>query len=90
MENYETIAQAIVKHQESIVGPLAWSEAEKVSGVTVKNKQVSIAGEGKRVLEQLVKQYETLFGQASVEVCRDALRPLRSKLKGVEIPKILE
>lgn len=90
MNNYETLAGAIVKHQESIIGPLAWVEAQKVPGLKVSDQNISIAGEGTKVLESLVKQYQALFGQASVEVCKDAVKPLMSKLEGVEIPTILK
>lgn len=89
MENYEMLAQAIVEHQESVVGPLAWSEAEKVKGLSVKGNNISISGNGKSVLGELVSQYENLFGQASVEACRDAVRPLMPKLKGLELPSNL-
>lgn len=89
MDNYQAIAQAIVKQQESVVGPLAWTEAQKVSGILVKNKEIQISGDGKKVIEKLVFQFENLFGQASVEVCKDAVRPFKEKLKSVEIPSIL-
>ena len=90
MSNYDAFARAIVKHQESIVGPLAWSEAEKVTGLTVKDEGVVVSGAGMKVLEDLVKQYESLFGQASVEACKDAIRPLVPKFDDVEIPQILQ
>lgn len=85
---YNQIAQRIIKHQESIIGPMAWAEAKKVSGVSVKNHDVTIQGNGK-TLESLVQQYATLFGQASVEACKDAVRPILPKLSGVTIPAIL-
>ena len=91
MNSYEPLVTAIVKEQEKIIGSLAWSEAEKVSGIKIQNSRVAVVGEGKRVLQGLVKQYEGLFGQASVEACKDAVRPLLPKLKGVDIdlPEVL-
>lgn len=89
MSNFEPLAVAIVKEQEKIVGPLAWSEAAKVSGISVKGSELLISGEGKTVLEHLVHQYEKLFGQASVEACKDAVRPLIPKVGSSELPKIL-
>jgi len=87
MNDYSTIAEVIVKRQQSIIGPLAWSEAEKVSGLSIEGQKISVSGEGKAVLEHLVKQYANLFGQASVEACKDAVR---GKAKQEELPSILQ
>ena len=89
MENYEILAKAIIKHQESIIGPLAWSEAKKVRGASVGGEKVKYSGEGKFFLESLVKQYETLFGQASVEACKDAIRPHLLKIGQIDLPQNL-
>lgn len=89
MTDYAPLATAIIKHQESIIGPLAWNEADKVSGLSVENKNVLLSGDGKKILESLVRQYENLFGQASVEACKDAVRPLIAKEKTLEVPQIL-
>jgi len=88
-QKYEALISAVVKHQETIIGPLAQNEAGKVSGVSLSEGQVNIAGDGKSTLENLVKQYEKLFGQASVEACKDAVRPLLPEMKGIELPEIL-
>lgn len=87
--NLRSIIEVVIKYQESIIGPLAWSEAGKVSGLSVKNQEISVTGDSKKVLELLVKQYETLFGQASVEACKDAIRPLLPKMEDIDLPKIL-
>lgn len=87
MDNYSKIAKVIVERQESIIGPLAWREAGKVSGLTVNNRDVSVSGEGKKVLEALVRQYEALFGLASVEACKDAIR---GKAPFEQLPPILQ
>lgn len=42
------------------------------------------------VLGRLVAQYEKLFGAASREVCRDAVRPLLSQVPQDEIPAVLK
>jgi len=89
MQEYLTIAEAIIRHQESIVGPIAWSEAQKVTGIKVNNTQVAVEGDGKNVLQNLVEQYKTLFGQASVEACKDAVRPLLPQMKNIDLPHIL-
>lgn len=88
-EQYTSLAEAIIKHQESVVGPLAWNEADKVAGIKVRERSVSVEGEGKNALSSLVSRYEGLFGQASVEACKDAIRPLLPKMKEIDLPKSL-
>lgn len=87
-DDYKKLVVEIIKYQESIIGPLAWDEAAKVEGVAAKTGQVSITGDGKKILESLVRQYEGLFGRASVEACKDAIRPLLPKMK-VDLPDVL-
>lgn len=88
----DQVAMTIIKEQAVIIGPIAWDEAGKVSGlrIDVGNEQAVIEGDHKEVLEKLVAQYERLFGQASREVCRDAVRPLLSQLSNAEIPAVLK
>lgn len=89
-EQYISLAEAIIKHQESVIGPLAWVEAAKVSGLSVQGNHISLKGEEKSVLSSLVTQYERLFGPASVEACKDAVRPLLPQMKQVELPQNLQ
>lgn len=92
MNNRDQIAVKIIEEQELIIGPVAWEQAGKVSGLRIDavNHQVSIEGNAKEVLENLVAQYEQLFGPASREVCRDAVRPLLSQIPDEEIPAVLK
>lgn len=86
---YSDLASRIIKQQEGIIGPLALSEAQKVSGLIIGENGISITGDGKSIVENLVKRYENLFGQTSIEVCKEAVRPLVSGLKHNDIPDIL-
>ncbi len=92
MLQLDQIASKIIKEQETIMGPIAWEEAGKVTGlrVDIAGHQVSIEGNSREVLEKLVAQYERLFGPASREVCRDAVRPLLSQISPDEIPAVLK
>ena len=92
MIHINELVSKIIKEQELIIGPVAWEQAEKVSGlrVDIATHAVVIEGSTKEVLEKLVAQYEKLFGQASREVCRDAVRPLLSQVPEEEIPAILK
>lgn len=85
------LVNQIIKEQELIIGPVAWEEAQKVTGlrIDITKHEVNIEGDTKEVLEKLVAQYEKLFGPASREVCRDAVRPLLSQIPQDEIPAVL-
>lgn len=88
---YKNLAQAIVKEQEVIIGDIAWREAQKVEGLSVRDKQITgIEGDGSEVLQRLVGRYERLFGRASIEVCRTAVHPFAKQLTEVQLPKILQ
>lgn len=88
----QQIITKIIQEQELIIGPLAWEQAKKVTGlrIDIATHQIVIEGNSKEVLEKLVSQYERLFGQASREVCRDAARPFLSQVPEDEIPAVLK
>lgn len=83
---YISLINAIIKEQESIIGPLAWIEAKKVSGLRIKENDIVIKSNGKKVLKALVNQYAKLFGQASVEACKEAIKRLLPKIEPTAIP----
>lgn len=88
---YQSLVVNIIEHQESIIGPVAVERATAVKGLTVnwKNKSVSISGEPKSVIDQLVEQYKALFGQISVEVCKEAVGRLAQQLSSEQMPASL-
>lgn len=92
MVPFDSIATSIIKEQERIVGPLAWVEAKKVTGLEAdegaKNAHVNDP-EPKKVIDRLVSQYERLFGRASHEVCREAAASLLPSLNPGEVPASL-
>lgn len=92
MSIYDQFAANIIKEQETIIGPVAWEQAGKVTGlrVDIKMHTVNVEGNSKEVLEKLVAQYEILFGPASREVCRDAVRPLLAQVPPDEVPAVLQ
>jgi hypothetical protein len=91
MNQLAQLADHIIKDQELIIGQIAWEEAEKVSGlrINIKSHEVDIEGDARDVLERLVAQYEKLFGKASREVCRDAVRGLLAQVPQDEVPAVL-
>lgn len=87
MDAMAQLAQKIIKEQENVIGPIALEQAKKVPGLTINwdKHEVSLSGNEKDILDQLVNSYKHLFGQASVEVCRDAIKGL---LKSIPVDKI--
>ena len=93
MTPFNQIAYKIIKEQELIIGPVAWSEAKKVEGIRIidqKTGEMQLAGGPKQVIDRLVAQYERLFGRASHEVSREAASALIASLSVDEIPLSLK
>lgn len=91
MNIYTDLAEKIIQAQERVIGPLAIEQAQKVHGLTIDwtKKEVTIQGNSSTVLEQLVKQYEHLFGQTSVEVCKDAVKGMIDDVPKDQVPPVL-
>ena len=89
MPGVATLVERIIKEQELVIGPLAWREAGKVPGLKIASKRVDVSGKSKEVLSKLVSRYEGLFGPASVEVCRDAVKTLLPDMEASDVPDIL-
>lgn len=92
MDYLTEITTRIIKEQELIIGPLAWEEARMVSGLKVDILQhaIEIEGEATAVVNGLVKQYERLFGRASVEVCKDAVKDIITNMPKEQVPSLLK
>ncbi len=91
MEPYSQIVSQIIKDQEAIIGPIAIEQARKVSGLDVVTKDsVKISGNAKDVLTHLVEQYAKLFGRASIEVCKEAVKVTKLQLPQDTLPEILK
>lgn len=81
----------IIKEQQAIIGPVALDQAKKVSGLTVASvDDIKVTGNKKQTLENLVKQFEKLFGKASIQVCKDAFEQFSDKIPQTDIPDILK
>ena len=88
MDTLDKIAAKIIQEQELIIGPIAWSEAKKVTGLMVSDstKDVTLQDDKKQVIDSLVARYDRLFGRASHEVSREAVAGLLADLTSTEIP----
>jgi hypothetical protein len=90
---YDQIAIRIIREQELIIGPLAWDEARKVQGILIvdqKKGEVSMSGDSKQILNNLVAQYAKLFGRASNEVCKEVTQDLIAELPADQVPESLK
>lgn len=92
MTTLDQIAIRIIKEQELIIGPVAWSQAAKVNGLHITDQKigtVTVDDNSPAVIDRLVHQYEHLFGKASIEVCKEATSDMLSTLQAGEIPQSL-
>ena len=90
MNSYELAINKIIQEQQLIIGPLAFSQAQKVEGIIINGDKIELRGNGKDVLNNLVNRYSEFFGQASIEVCKDAVRDITAKMSPEEIPDSLK
>jgi len=88
MDIFIKLAKKIIEEQETIIGPVAWEQANKVSGLmaNIEEHSVTIEGDKKNTINELVKQYAGLFGQTSIDICRQAVHDLISQLPKDQIP----
>jgi hypothetical protein len=91
MDIHAQIASKIIQAQESIVGPVAFEQAKKVAGLKIgkTDTDIKLEGDKKAVLEQLIKQYEGMFGRASIEVCKNAVRGIINNVPKDQVPQLL-
>ncbi len=93
MDIYAQIAVKIIAAQEAIIGPVAVEQAKQVTGIHVDwvKQQISIDGDEAAAIDQLVEQYKGLFGQISVEVCKESAAPLARQLSSDDaLPKVFQ
>jgi len=92
VNTYVKIISSVVRAQGQVMGSLAINEARKVPGLVFSNsdfEHIKISGEPNMVITGLVKQYERIFGTASVEVCKDAVKEIKPPILPESLPEIL-
>lgn len=92
MDIFNQLAESIIKEQENIIGPVALEQAQKVTGLRIdtSTRAITIEGDKTAILEQLIEKYRDLFGLASVQVCRDAVKALISQVPKEQVPALLQ
>lgn len=90
VDYYSEMANAIIKSQEELIGSIAWEQASNVEGLVVQDKSVQVTSPmPQETLNNLVKIYEIIFGQAAVEVCKTAARRIGQGLDSEYFPASL-
>jgi len=92
MDLYDQIIAKIIEEQETIIGPVAVEQAKQVGGLKIDWPQhdVDVSGDPKVAIDKLVEQYKELFGQISVEVCKEAASKLLAQLSPAQLPDSLK
>lgn len=92
MEIFAKMAEQIIKEQENIIGPVALEQAKRIRGLKINwsKHEISFEGDKKDIIEKLIEAYRDLFGQVSVEFCREAVRNLITEIPKEERPLLLQ
>lgn len=92
MDIFAQMAEKIISQQEGIIGPIALEQAKKVQGLKLDWQKHEVAFDGNKtdIIEKLVEQYEGLFGRASVEACKDAVKEIMSDVPKDQVPPLLQ
>lgn len=91
MDIFSQLAARIIEHQELIIGPVAIQQAEQVDGLKLdwSKHEANVSGNQPAVLDNLVGQFQTLFGQSAVEASKEASAQLVPQLPKDKLPKFL-
>ena len=92
MSIYATIAEKIIAQQEQIIGPVAAQQASQVEGIVIDGNThtVTLNGNEKQIVDNLIRQYQELFGQIAVEVSKEAASKVAASLTSEQLPELLK
>ena len=91
MNIYSDLAAKIISQQEGIIGPLAIEQAHKVAGIQFDwpTHTIIFVGDESIVINNLIEQYKNFFGQASVEMCKEAVKDSLYLVPSEKVPILL-
>ncbi len=88
---------AIIKRQERVAGHIAWEEAKDVDGLMIVDQvrgEISVRDNSnenlRKIIDELVGKYKSLFGNLAVQVSKDAVRHLLAELPSDQVPDSLK
>ncbi len=91
LDSNTKIVTEIISAQRSVMGRFASDLAHKVPGIIFDGETVvSVDGDTREVLKNLVNEYANLFGQSSIEVCKDVVTSLRGEVDENILPEELQ
>lgn len=71
----DLIIKEIIEEQSHIVGnKIAVDRAKSTNVIEFKGKDIVILSNPNEALKKLIKSFEEIFGQASVEVCEEVIK----------------
>lgn len=83
---FSQLALKIIKEEEKLIGSKAWELAMNVPGIFVDVDHIlKISGNKNETINKLISQYEQVFGNASRELARDAIKNLSTIANTVAI-----
>lgn len=90
MDKYISAIKYIVGEQESIIGPVAKEVAMQVNGLVLTADSVQVTADPKQTLNDVILQYNQLFGQLSIEVSKQVIKSKGLSFQPNELPEILK
>lgn len=90
-EVYAEICTQIVREQTLIIGALAVEQAGHAEGLMIDQQTLEchITGNGAQVVDNLINKYRDFFGNAAVEVCKEAASRFTTRLPLEQLPASL-
>ena len=79
--DYEKIIKIVIEKLEKILGPMAIEAARSIKGIEIsKDNKITITGEGKQVLYDLITNYEKFLGPIGKVLANEEIGETLSKL----------
>ena len=88
MSEYTRLARAIIESMESIIGPVARTQANNVEGLRVNNK-VTIDGDPQTTIKKLIEKYCSLMGPVAITIAKKGARQIMEKNPKLKVLKEL-
>lgn len=74
-----------------VIGPLALVQARSVLGLEIEDEDhIKLTGDPKKILNDLVLKFTSIFGDTSLDVCKEAINDLTPKPSPDILPELLQ
>ncbi len=86
---YVSLLQTIIKSQEEVIGPLAWTEVGQVPNIVIKDKeniQLEILGDPKKTIDSLLENFFNVFGPTALYVAKNSTYRLTKNMQTHQVP----